>query len=479
MKTVFSNDMVAHVWAQASQDEGRSNNGNFYFTGRKLYSYGSHFIVGIVMPDGTALLNLDSYSISTGRHQAYAWRAVRSSYHHISRLTDIASSLLAANPDKATIRRIVAERLPAMDDETATYLLGLVGQVRSLPKLRREADERVAKAARDAEKAKRIAARAVLDQFTAGDSVRFRLWLASQIGDYASAMAVVEREAKAVRSAQRILGKAGVPPKLWTASQARLKLAFALVPTLESGRSAHGHRVTLRRHIRQYRNAKMAAANAQTAYMDSPVAAARALNDVHYAVSSIASALAYLGNTNRYLNEVTKAKALAASDLLSDASREMSRRADELRNAEIEAERFRRAASEADSRAAWFAGEPSQWYGQTPAGSAYVRAVHVLRNDAGEITGGTLETSQRAVVPLVHAIRAFRFVKLCRDTGREWNANGKTIPVGHFRIDRIAPTGDFVAGCHRIQWPEIEALARELGVAGIAGDDSALVSRAA
>ena len=42
-RTVFDNSMVAHVWAQQGQDFGRSNNGNLYFEGPTIFSYGSHF----------------------------------------------------------------------------------------------------------------------------------------------------------------------------------------------------------------------------------------------------------------------------------------------------------------------------------------------------------------------------------------------------------------------------------------------------
>lgn len=43
MKKVFTNSELAHVYAQQSQDEGRNSNGSFYFRGKTLYSYGSHF----------------------------------------------------------------------------------------------------------------------------------------------------------------------------------------------------------------------------------------------------------------------------------------------------------------------------------------------------------------------------------------------------------------------------------------------------
>lgn len=78
MRTILSGDMVAHVWAQQKQSEARTANGNYYFKGRALYSYGSHFPVGIfVAPGGPVFLNSDSYSMSTNRHQSHAWSATR------------------------------------------------------------------------------------------------------------------------------------------------------------------------------------------------------------------------------------------------------------------------------------------------------------------------------------------------------------------------------------------------------------------
>lgn len=106
-------------------------------------------------------------------------------------------------------------------------------------------------------------------------------------------------------------------------------------------------------------------------------------------------------------------------------------------------------------------------------GGSLIRARYVERDAAGEIIEGTLETSQGADVPLVHAIKAFRFVKLVRGSGKPWKRNGKTIRVGHYQIDKIDSNG-FDAGCHRINWPEIERLAAELGVLDAAPDESAV-----
>jgi hypothetical protein len=102
------------------------------------------------------------------------------------------------------------------------------------------------------------------------------------------------------------------------------------------------------------------------------------------------------------------------------------------------------------------------------AGSAVMLPYDARRDAEGgallRVRGGNLETSLGATVPLDHAIRVFRFVKHCRETETSWHRNGHTIRVGHFHVDAIEPNGNFRAGCHVINWPEVERIAREIGV---------------
>lgn len=118
-------------------------------------------------------------------------------------------------------------------------------------------------------------------------------------------------------------------------------------------------------------------------------------------------------------------------------------------------------------------------------GGALIRARDVIRDASGMITGGTLETSQGAEVPLTHAIRAFRFLKLCREKAASdpsfdgWQANGKSLPVGHFRVDSIDREGNFRAGCHRINWAEVARLAASLGLDQLAAENTTEPTRGA
>ena len=119
---------------------------------------------------------------------------------------------------------------------------------------------------------------------------------------------------------------------------------------------------------------------------------------------------------------------------------------------------------------AWLSGEPVSLdrrsegtFGTDHGVSCYIRA-----------KGEELQTSLGARVPLDHAIRAFRFVKACKERGEEWHRNGHSLRVGHFAVDKIDGGGNMTAGCHFIAWSEIERLARSLGVFEQAASSDAL-----
>ena len=77
----MNNSQVAHVWAQQTKASGKGS--NFYFDGPTLYSYGRHFVVAEFAKnkrgETCVLFNNARYSISTGRHQSYASRAINGS----------------------------------------------------------------------------------------------------------------------------------------------------------------------------------------------------------------------------------------------------------------------------------------------------------------------------------------------------------------------------------------------------------------
>lgn len=72
MKTVFSNSELVHVYAQQTQNEGRTSNGSMFFYNNKLYSYGRHFLLAeIPCPNRNVIfINDVYYSSTTRRHQS-------------------------------------------------------------------------------------------------------------------------------------------------------------------------------------------------------------------------------------------------------------------------------------------------------------------------------------------------------------------------------------------------------------------------
>jgi hypothetical protein len=84
MRTVVSNDQVAHIWAQqmfrvTEQKEARSHNGNFSFRGTVLYSYRTPIANFVADTTGklVPLFTNARYSVTTqGKHMNPAHRAV-------------------------------------------------------------------------------------------------------------------------------------------------------------------------------------------------------------------------------------------------------------------------------------------------------------------------------------------------------------------------------------------------------------------
>ena len=78
--------------------------------------------------------------------------------------------------------------------------------------------------------------------------------------------------------------------------------------------------------------------------------------------------------------------------------------------------------------------------------------------------GNTIETSHGARFPTPHGVRAFERIAECRNNGIGYKRNGHSIHLGSFAIDEIDEKGNVKAGCHFVKWPEIERIAKELGI---------------
>jgi hypothetical protein len=394
MANVFPGREVAHVWNSQSQPEGRNNNGQFYFTGRRLYSYGSHYLVGFIMPDGVALLNASGYSITTSKHKGFASYATcnRTTYS-VPNLTELDYALRAladgnGRRNQRSVREYLGKHAAELSEEAGAYIAGVFGLLRSWPAIKRKAE-------RDAIKAKREAARR----------------------NHSQALALAKRFAD--MSAE----------------------SFALAIPDESGRD-------------------VVSGN----YTESLASFTKKLAAAHKAASAA-------GQTRRKAILWERLKALRSFNAAGFGGSTMRPDAAAIA-AERERRRLEAEREAAERRADWLAGKGNGRFTDDN-GGALLR----IRGDLAEPETAELETSHGARVPLLHAIKVFRFVKLVRESAGHWQRNGRTVRVGHYQLDSIDPDG-FNAGCHRINWPEIERVAKLAGVFNLPADDAAAVPSA-
>jgi len=84
MKTVFTNRQLGHVWAQQTQERGKSSNGQFFFNGPSIYSYGHHFCIAkfatTLQGQEVVLVTNRGYSVTTSKHIGYTRQAIPGHY---------------------------------------------------------------------------------------------------------------------------------------------------------------------------------------------------------------------------------------------------------------------------------------------------------------------------------------------------------------------------------------------------------------
>jgi hypothetical protein len=421
-KTVFDNHMTAHVWAQGSQYEGRSHNGNFYFEGPRLYSYGSHYVAAYLLPNGDALVNDTTYSVSTTRHTSYAMRAVRGRALRVPNLTELVRYFPCFHddttwkPNKTRIAELLEKRAASMSESAVSAILEFIGSRANAQNIidRSLQNEAQRKAKRDKE----------LRDFHANKARQFASLsddeIANRLGRIESDWRdKLEDESKVAYRALR---------------EAKARNWNRVAEGVSSYRSAIRDRIAEREKARKHRER-----NGLTIDAIKMVKFPSGSGDIHAGAS-------YLAKDGRFLSDATRdeLKTLARYAFASsEFKRAMAARKKRIDNETAFNE--------------WMNGERASFpygYGaRDNKGSVYMRVV-----------GDELQTSMGARVPLRHAKRAYRMALWCRDNGRDWKRNGATIRVGMFQVDRIDTEGNMIAGCHRLS---LERMKECAGIAGI------------
>lgn len=545
---VFSGDMLAHVWAQRTQTFGRTSNGNFYFEGDALHSYGSHFLCAYLLEvapgevtsgNVLALHTLESSTVTTSghcsaaraasRHLPGAWlpeltalrEVLPTLAHYAGKPRQLARA--AKTPDgwrEARAQRVVRQWLDSFDMAAkAEHWHGAydVDGVAVICRAAAIADSEVARI--QSKRAKRLAAeRAASDrrnfeyslreakQFAALSDSEFRAswpddgarqWESgdgSKPYELQRSLTLATQLHKAARAAsskgwKRIAAEVRRKEKALRAHIAgrndRIRAAYRKAKAQEilSWRAGTGKRPDSYR-FEQFPAIKRALERAERKERAEAIAASYsawaygtgkrpALNQFEPGTPEF-EAIAESIRRDRQQFELSARNWIAAPDALSSTCPELStdsryarlpedsapgvRSPFDILQDELRAEKRARAQREESERLArgksdWLAGVPNGWRGDDGEGGALMR-----------IRGDTLETSQGASVPLAHAVKVFRFVKACRKSGKSWRRNGATIRVGHFQVDSVDSSGNFVAGCHSFNWPEVERVARLAGV---------------
>lgn len=319
MKTVFSTRQCVHVWAQQSQEKGRSSKGSIFFQDKTIWSYGTHFPMAHFWNDETVIINSDSYSSTTQKHMSY----VRQAVNHKNRLyvpTEVIKALLWSDDDSA--------KLHAANCMVSHAL--------------KQANSYIYSAAK-------------------------RSKLENRMADLSSAV----NELKAVKTFYDTI-------------------------------------------------------NVIDAIPDS-------------------------------VNLLLKSLAENANELMAQHGATIKAQRLETSKRKKEAEQSRLLILN-DARLKWKAGKELDWQEK--------QAIRSNKSALLRIKGidDLIETSQGAEFPISHAIKAFEFIRQRKEKAEPWETNGHSIHLGNFKIDKIDMHGNVKAGCHYVEWHEIEALAIHLKI---------------
>lgn len=460
----MSNSQVAHVWAAGTKAHGASSNGNLYFDGRILFSYGSHFAVGVRMNDGQAILNSGSYSVSTSGHQSDARHAVNHMRTvSVPDLQDIARDLsYIANNGVVTSKGAVQSIIRYVEKNAAALQVETTGAYVSgrwnTP------DGEYAEGADYIDgyyektgmtRAAVLLSIAGIHESRAAPAIKRGLAAAAKKAKADAAETRKREKAEAARVADMTL----LERDTWFAD-------FWHIRPLDGRRHNDESSVRMMREAskRLFRMQKTAKAEGFSAKRQAALKEARAkLQATIRAYDEDSAELVATLKAERFAVWAAEwSKAKTGPDRVAVWTGSRVRPGDyeegtpERAALDAALQLFKADVAEQQREAveAWKRGENSLRL-TAPDGSAYVRR---------SLDGERLETSHGADVPWDHAVKAFRFIRLCVEKGEGFRTNGRVIRVGHFRVDEITPQGDMRAGCHRFAWADMAALAEAEGV---------------
>lgn len=460
MKTVFDNAMVAHVWAQNTQYEGRSHNGQFFFEGRRIFSYGRHFLAGLILADGAYLVNSDTYSITTGRHMNYVRSAIRSSAvrMYVASLTRIGEFFDSEGvlTNRAGLIRFLSgvndlgDYQAFMEHALTKKEVAVIG--RAVAKRKKEKEAKQAKE-RKALAAKIVSAFKGKEWDFEAESFGLPRLYDDCIAGYATQYDLTKLDSndglsEFVKSLNRYLHYAR---KYGNAEHVK-KYVWPPVKAFRARLAA--------KNARRERDQALFVLQAQKARIREGVKAMAA----HLATpgtpgedGAYGNYLAAAYSAVDEMQRIARGKTIRARLIPAMQDFAIYRELIIARYNEHVAEvRKAQAKKDMEKKAEFFA----RWnQGETI--SSYNLPIHPRGHEYAylRVRGDNVETSRGASVPLSHAIRLYRFMKAIK---QPWEGAQR---VGHFTLTSISDDTATI-GCHKLHMSDMDALAQLVGVYG-------------
>jgi len=423
-RNVYPTDEIAHLWMHQTQDSARNPQGNFYFSGATIFSYGSHFPIAKLVTgakgEQAVLFTERKYSNTTAKHVGLVHQAIPNEvpYYYCYNPLDQLSKI---SQDKGKeVEELLAK-------------LGMLAQPEpKYPKLKK-ARQKFA----GVDEPGGVLAGERLCIHPSGTVYHGRsksLWMLTHQGSgYSISGRLTKAQARAMLhklDSCEILDKIGadgsMPPKV------REQVFEAVRKAEEECRGL----ADLNRH---------------------PAAIAKLYRSAEYASNNANEFNEFFGFAQRFL--FPSEAAITLEPLVDRWEEGAAARSAQARAAadSRRAERYARWSGDSEKYNEQAKLTPEQIVEMWRNGERIYRNISYLPTML-RISGDEVETSLGARFPVTHAVKALRFVRLVKAKGEAWHSNGHTIHLGHYKLDEIDAEGNVKAGCHRVSYEEIERI---------------------
>lgn len=502
-KTVFNTDEVAHIWAQQNQSWGRNGKASVYFERETIYSYGEHFPMARFTTDKrgrtVVLYNSAHYSSQTSQHQGAAWSAVKDEtpkfkVRHCRAATEsehagnfaglvaefVTSEQAARNRKGGKwSREHAVNRLAAQFVTMGAYRAAFLnGNKYRMPQMPRDLDALRSEIvyddhAKELRETQRLLERKV-SRLRGHDRGK-----PSRLYDLSRQYRALVRDASAMARVARAYPNVGVVPvvdyrhalKMWHAIRPKLRFVGErdLWHGHHSGFTGHAWR---EREANEVRDKAVAHPAELVERMRAMVQGSDTYFSDWWAEKSIEELRRLPAHCAEYRIDCPVSQAEIEATCEAVQSRIDTHKAAEQRKHEAEqAEQFActiREAEDAKLRKLALNGDEAalEHFAQRwrDGDNLEYRLRDQLPTMLRKADDDTVETSMGARFPVSHCKPAWRIIKRCVSKGETFETNGRTIHLGPYQIDRIAATGEIVAGCHRIAYEEARKLAISIGL---------------